>query len=35
MCHDGRDVFRVVINTSKKGKVLVSDTYLPDGSTNI
>ncbi|PIM96819.1 DNA-directed RNA polymerase subunit alpha [Candidatus Hodgkinia cicadicola] len=31
MCQDGRDVFRAVINTSKKGKVLASDIYLPNG----
>ncbi|PIM95533.1 DNA-directed RNA polymerase subunit alpha [Candidatus Hodgkinia cicadicola] len=31
MCQDGRNVFRTVINTSKKGKVLASDIYLPDG----
>ncbi len=31
MCQDGRGVFRAVMNTSKKGKVLTSDIYLPNG----
>ncbi|PIM95254.1 DNA-directed RNA polymerase subunit alpha [Candidatus Hodgkinia cicadicola] len=31
LCQDRRNIFRAVINTSKRGKVLASDIYLPDG----